>query len=449
MKHRCTVKRWSWLLGSQVQAQTLTEAVTEAVREHPVTRTELSRYQQRLEEARAQKGAYLPSVTLEGRTGYGRQESEVEGVDQSSDPHDYQRGSITLSQLIWDGNRTVNRIRQANDEADYQRWQTASAANQIALSTVQAYLEVLLNQQLVELAERNVEQHQRTAADIRRRSEAGAGTTTDTSQVEGRLARARASLVAARNNLEDARSAYIRLVGEAPGQLRLPETVDMTAIPEDLERVMAMATANNPLLIATRESVQAAGHEVAAERGDFLPSFNVEASRLTSRDYDFEGSDADDWKAELVMRYNLYRGGSDLAELRARDHALEAVRHDSDRALREVRDELRLAWNARDYLRNELPYLEQHVDASEQTRTNYRKQFDIGRRTLLDLLDSENEVYDARRARLQAEFDLRRARYRLLAVTGQLLDSMRVNVRPSADGTLIARDTPPYRGEQP
>ncbi|OHV07113.1 hypothetical protein BH688_16770 [Kushneria phosphatilytica] len=439
------MKRWYWMLGAllastSVQAQTLTEAVTEAVREHPVTRTELARYQQRLAEARAQKGAYLPSLNLEGRSGYGSHESEVEGISQQSDPHDYRRGSITLSQLIWDGNRTLNQIRQANDEADYQRWQVASAANRIALSAIQAYLDVLQQQRLVELAQSNVEHHQSTAADIRRRSDAGAGTTTDTSQVEGRLARAQASLIAARNNLEDARSAYIRYVGEAPGRLQLPEDVSMSVIPDDLDRVMAMATANNPLLIAARQSIQAAGHEVAAERGDFLPSFSVEASRLISRDYDFEGSDADDWSAEMVMRYNLYRGGSDLAELHARDHALEAVRHDSDRALREVRDELRLAWNARDYLQNELPYLKQHIDASEQTRINYRKQFDIGRRTLLDLLDSENEVYDARRSRLQAEFDLRQARYRILAATGQLLDSMQVNVRPSADGQLTADD---------
>ncbi|WP_157956913.1 TolC family outer membrane protein [Salinicola aestuarinus] len=424
-----------WILGAglaalagSAQAQTLADAVTRAVMEYPTTRTEMARYQQNLEQARAERGAYLPSVDVETRVGYGENETENDGIRQSSEPHDYRRAQITLSQLIWDGNTTLERIRQADAESDYQRWQVAAAANQVGLVTVESYLDVLLRQRLLELAERNVETHQRIAADIRRRSDLGVGTTTDTTQVEGRMAQAQASLIAARNNLDDSISSFVRYVGARPRDLTLPGDVDMSAVPADFDAAMAMATAQNPLVISASYSIAAARHEVAAERGDFLPTFRAEASRLASRDYDFEGNQADDWNADLVMSWNLYRGGIDVAEMRAREESLRAVRYDSDRSLREIRDELRLAWNARDYVRSQIGYLSQYVDATQQTRVNYRKQFDIGRRTLLDMLDSETELFDAQQSEVQAEFALRRANYRLLSATGQLLDTLEVNV---------------------
>ncbi|GHC14551.1 agglutination protein [Kushneria pakistanensis] len=425
-------------LTGGVQAQSLDEAVTQAIMENPITRTEIARYEQFREDARAQRGAWLPSVDLDARVGRGRNESEVNGLDRSSDAHSYRRGTITLTQLIWDNNRTLERVRNADSQIDYQRWEVAAAANRVGLATVETYLDVLQAQRLVELAERNVDTHQRIAADIRRRGELGAGTTTDTSQVDGRLAQAQASLVAAYNNREDAISSFLRLVGAPPRDLTPPDEVDLSPVPSDLEQALAMATEQNPILMAARYSVTAAGHEIGAERSDFLPSLSFQASRLASRDYDFEGSRANDWNADLVMSWNLYRGGIDAAEMRARQHSLEAVQYDSDRALREVRDELRLAWNARDYVSSQLPYLERHVSASEQTRVNYRKQFDIGRRTLLDMLDSETELYGAQQDQVQARFALTRAHYRLLAATGHLLDTLQISVdRGDVDGDQL------------
>ncbi|MCM2129928.1 TolC family outer membrane protein [Larsenimonas rhizosphaerae] len=425
-------KQWWWLaalcMAPAAQAQTLAEAVSQAVHENPITRTEIARYEARQADARAAKGGYLPTVDVTARTGRGRFESETNGISANSKPHDYQRASITLTQLIWDGNTTIERIRQARTEADYQKLQAAAAANSVALSSVEAYLNVLLNQQLVELAERNVEIHQDTASDIRRRAESGAGTTADATQVEGRLAQAESTLIAARNNLADAASAYQRYVGAAPTRLVEPDEPDMTALPDSLKGIQALARKYNPLLLSAEASIRSQQHQRNAERGDFWPTFSLEGSRSWAEDYDYEGVSDDDWSAELVMRYSLYRGGIDAAELRSQSHALEAVKYDSDRARREVSDELRLAWNARDYLRSQMPYLDRHVESSKQSRVNYRKQFDIGRRSLLDLLDSETEFYQSRQARLRAESDLMRARYRLLSATGQLLDTLKVDV---------------------
>ena len=413
-------------------AQSLEEAVSKAVMENPRTRLQVARHIQRLEEAEVQRGAYRPTVDLTGRLGYGKFDSEDDGVNDEDDWHDYRRLDLTIRQLLWDGDTTIERIRQAETEADYQRLQTAAEANDVALDTAGAYLDVMRDELILKYAQANLDAHRRISSDIGRRAESGLGARSDVRQVDGRLANAEASVLSARNNLEDSRSAYLRLVGELPTDLNLP-SLDTDLISADVESAYVQANQRNPLLAAARVSIDAARHEVNAEKGDNYPEFSIEGNRTLTDDYDQDESSSDDWSVELVMRYNLYRGGRDQAEIRGSEAALETVEHDNDRVMRDVRDEIRLAWNARENLKRQIDYLESYVRAATDTRESYRKQFDIGRRTLLDLLDSESELFTSQQNLIRARFDLETANYRLLSATGALLDSMNVAV-PTRQG---------------
>lgn len=411
----------------QASAVTLEEAVSKAVMENPQTRLQVSRHLQRLEEAETQRGAYRPTVDLTGRLGYGRFNSEDDGVTDHDDWHDYRRLDLTITQLLWDGDTTNERIRQAETEADFQQLQVAAEANDVALDTTTAYLEVMRDQLILRYSQANLDAHRRISNDIGRRAESGLGARSDVRQVDGRLASAEASVLAAENNLADTRSAYLRLVGEEPADLTLP-TIDTSLVSPDVESAYVQANKSNPLLAAARVSIDAARHEVKAEKGDYYPEFSLEGNRTVTDDYDQDESGDDDWSIELVMRYNLYRGGRDQSEIRGRQAALETVEHDNDRVVREVRDEIRLAWNARENLKRQIDYLESYVRAATDTRESYRKQFDIGRRTLLDLLDSESELFTSQQNLIRARFSLEAANYRLLSATGALLDSMNVMV---------------------
>ncbi|WP_367998253.1 TolC family outer membrane protein [Cobetia amphilecti] len=419
--------------GVQASAATLEEAVSRAVMENPRTRVQVSRHIQRLEEAETQRGAYRPTVDLTGRLGYGKFDSEDDGVNDDDDWHDYTRLDLTIRQLLWDGNTTIERIRQAETEADYQRLQVAAEANDIALDTAGTYLQVMRDELILKYAQANLEAHRRISNDIGRRAESGLGARSDVRQVDGRLANAEASVLSSINNLEDSRSAYLRLVGEMPSDLSMPG-IDTSLLSEDVESAYVQANQRNPLLAAARVSIDAARHEVNAEKGDNYPEFSLEGNRTLDNDYDQDKSKSDDWSVELVMRYNLYRGGRDQSEIRGRQAALEAVEHDNDRVMRDVRDEIRLAWNARENLKRQIDYLESYVRAATDTRESYRKQFDIGRRTLLDLLDSESELFTSQQNLIRARFDLETANYRLLSATGALLDSMNVAVPVQQQG---------------
>ncbi len=414
-------------------ALTLEESVSKAVMENPRTRLQVSRHIQRLEEAETQRGAYRPTVDLTGRLGYGRFDSESDNVEDDDNWHDYRRLDVTIRQLLWDGDTTLERIRQAETEADYQRLQVAAEANDVALNTSGAYLQVMRDELILKYAQANLDAHLRISNDIGRRADSGLGARSDVRQVDGRLANAEASVLSAQNNLEDSRSAYLRLVGEQPSELRLP-TIDTSLISADVDSAYVQANQRNPLLASARVSIDAARHEVNAEKGDYYPEFSLEGNRSLTDNYDQDDSSDDDWSVELVMRYNLYRGGRDQSEIRGRQAALETVEHDNDRVVRDVRDEIRLAWNARENLKRQIDYLESYVRAATDTRESYRKQFDIGRRTLLDLLDSESELFTSQQNLIRARFDLETANYRLLSATGALLDSMSVSVPVQQQG---------------
>ncbi|TVU67777.1 MULTISPECIES: TolC family outer membrane protein [Cobetia] len=414
-------------------ALTLEESVSKAVMENPRTRLQVSRHIQRLEEAETQRGAYRPTVDLTGRLGYGRFDSESDNVEDDDNWHDYRRLDVTIRQLLWDGDTTLERIRQAETEADYQRLQVAAEANDVALDTSGAYLQVMRDELILKYAQANLDAHLRISNDIGRRADSGLGARSDVRQVDGRLANAEASVLSAQNNLEDSRSAYLRLVGEQPSELRLP-TIDTSLISADVDSAYVQANQRNPLLASARVSIDAARHEVNAEKGDYYPEFSLEGNRSLTDNYDQDDSSDDDWSVELVMRYNLYRGGRDQSEIRGRQAALETVEHDNDRVVRDVRDEIRLAWNARENLKRQIDYLESYVRAATDTRESYRKQFDIGRRTLLDLLDSESELFTSQQNLIRARFDLETANYRLLSATGALLDSMSVSVPVQQQG---------------
>ena len=123
----------------------------------------------------------------------------------------------------------------------------------------------------------------------------------------------------------------------------------------------------------------------------------------------------------LRMRYNLYRGNSDQARNQQFAHLVEKAKQIRNNTRRQVEQEVRLAWVARDAINSQVPVLEDYVTDAQQTKEAYVKQFDLGRRTLLDLLNTENEMISARQSLVTARFDLLFNEYRLFHAMGELL----------------------------
>lgn len=413
-------------MAMPVMAQSLEQAIAQTLSSNPEIRSAYNEFMSRNELIDASTGDYLPSVDLEAGIGYEDYDNKL-GTKGEFDPRN---AKISIRQLLWDGSITYNDIQRNKAETEAQRYQLLSDAQDMALKATESYLDVLRAQEILALSEANFAVHQRMYSDIKKRADSGIGSTADLAQVAGRLARSNTNLLSAKSNLNDKNTAFIRTIGAYPEALEKPE-VDINYVASSLDDAMDKARKNNPVIYVASNDIEAAQQQYEQAKGTFYPSFSIEASQEWGEELDGSRGDTDEFKAMLKMRYNLYNGGSDAAKSRRAAYQINKSKDVRDRAHRMLDEGTRLAWSAMELASDQTKFLQEHVDASARTVIAYEKQFRIGKRTLLDVLNTENELFESRKAYLNAHYSGILAKYRVLNATGLLLDEMRVDVPES------------------
>lgn len=430
MKKTYLLKNIALLIGAQclaipVMAQSLEQAIAETLSTNPDIKSAYNEFQSKHQLINASKGNYLPSVDLEA--GIGHDDYKAKSPSGQYRPHN---AKINIRQLIWDGSITYNDIQRNKSETEAQRYQLLSDAQDKALKATEAYLNVLHAQDVLTLSKSNLKVHQKMYVDIKKRADSGIGSTADLAQVDGRLASSNTNLLAAESNLQDKITAFVRIVGAYPTDLVRPE-VDRNYLPISLDDALSKAQKNNPVVYIASNDINAAEYQYKQAQGTFYPSFSIEASQEWGEDLNGSAGDTDELKAMLKMRYNLFNGGSDVAKSRRAAYQINKSKDIRDRAHRMLEEGTRLSWSALTLSKKQKSYLQEHVDASARTVIAYEKQFKIGQRSLLDVLNTENELFEARKAYLTAEYDGILAKYRVLNATGLILSEMRVEIPQS------------------
>ncbi|WP_260258314.1 TolC family outer membrane protein [Vibrio intestinalis] len=406
--------------------QTLEQAVAIALDTNPELKSSFNEYKSAVKLNDASGGAYLPSLDLDAGIGYER----INPADSTGrDDTDLTRKEATLSltQLLWDGNATLNDMDRTAAEAESIRLQLVADASDMALRVTEIYLDAVKAEEVLALSESNLATHKDIYRDIKKRADSGIGSTADVSQVEARIAKAHGNLLAAQNNLIDTHTQFMRIVGQTPLGLIYPRA-DETKLPLTVDEAIDEAFANHPVIQVSVADVDAARFQYDQSKGNYYPTFSIEASQSWRDDAGGEEGSSDETIAMLRMRYNLYNGGSDqdLAERAA--YQLNKAKDLRDNAYRQVEEGLRLSWSALDLTLQQKNFLADHVDSASETVIAYEKQYKIGKRTLLDLLNTENELFEARKDYLDAHYAEQYAKYRVMNATGNLLDALLVDV---------------------
>jgi adhesin transport system outer membrane protein len=423
-------------ISFSVQAQTLSEAMQSALDVHPEVRAGVNARLAVEEQLNAAKGGYLPRV--DALAGYGREGTDNTTTRASGD-HGYKtlnRGesSLRLQQMLFDGFATSGEVARQRATVNARAYELLGTSESTALNVAEVYLEVLKRQAMVRLAEDNLRSHERIYDQITLRSERGVGRMADLDQAEARLAQARNNLITEQTNLADARVNYFSVVGSDPVELSLPQGL-AGRLPESLPAARSELLANNPFLSSAEADVKATEAQYSAAKSSFYPRFDAELSTGVDNNLDGVQGHSNEWQAMVRMRYNLFAGGSNSAELRSRSHQVNQAMDIRNNALRVLNEDLGLAWNALENARQQLPIAQQYVDYSSRVRESYQKQFGLGERTLLDLLDSENELFTAARRLEEVRYTELFTQYRIKATMGSLLQSQGV-VAPMATAPL-------------
>ena len=332
--------------------------------------------------------------------------------------------ALTLNQLLWDGGAVQHEIERLGHDKLARYFELLDATEQVALEAGRAYLDVQRFRRLVELAEDSYVQHKYTLQQIQARFKAGVSRGVDNEQVVARLALAESNLTTEIANLHDVTARYLRVVGDAPAAKLPPAPALSTAMPASPGEAMGAALRGNAAINAAIENLRAARELSDQRRSALWP--RVEARVRGGGGHNFDGT-ADqryDATAQIVLNWSLYDGGANQARIRQQARLVEQAADLRDKACRDVRQNTAIAYNDTRKLTEQAEALDRNVLSIEKARDAYRQQFDIGQRSLLDLLNAENELYTAKRAHANALFDLEVARLRALAamqrLTGQL-----------------------------
>jgi outer membrane protein, adhesin transport system len=387
-------------------------------------------------ELRQARALYYPQidVRLDAGINFSENQTTDEGnASTNQGVHDHGRwlygqrdAQVTLQQRIFDGFET-------DSEVERQKQRIVSAGNRVqdqgqvsALDATQVFLDVLRHTERVANAEENVKAHEETLRLVQRRAELGGGNVADVRQAEARLATARTNLNEIQGDLRDARATFQRVIGVEPDKLEAATLDDSMIAPDEAESVQRGLTTNPKILLAQAD-VKVADAEIEKEAAPLYPRLDLEVIGNNNRHNN--GLENTTYNATflLVARYNLYRGGADLARVREFKWRKAEAQEQLRVREREVAEDVRLSWSARQTQRDSIASLNDQVEANQNTRDVYAQQFDIGQRSLLDLLDATNELFLSKNDLITARYEELFANYRILASQGQLVQALGVS----------------------
>lgn len=413
------------LAGGPAQAQsaaTLKEAVERAVLRNPEVKFKHHNVAAAAAEQDVARGGWRPTVDFEAGSG---RESTLTPTISATRNYTHSLASIQLRQTLFDGFATQREVRRLGYNRQAAYYDLLATSDQIGLEAARAYIDVQRYRDLVILAKNNYASHADVHAKLGSRVAAGVGRRVDLEQAAGRMALAESNWLTEVSNLHDVTARYQRLTGELPADT-LATVPELDKLMPERAVFLPEAIRKNPEFLSAVANLRANRADAEVRRAEYSPKLELRASQRMDRDKDGIAGNYRDSALQMVLSFNLYRGGSDSARVNQYVAKMNAAFELRDKACRDIRQTAQIAFNDVSRLRQQLGFLAQHELSTSKAREAYRQQFDIGQRSLLDLLDTENELYQARRALAAAEFDLHLARLRVLAASGSLLPALQL-----------------------
>lgn len=399
---------------------TLKDMVEKVVTSNPEVQARYHKFLESGFDQEIARSVFLPKADVVST--YRNQEELTKNIGNTAVPH--MNNELVLRQMIFDGFRTNNEVKRLGHANRVRYYELQSVMQETTLEFMRAYIDALRYRELSQFAKDNYIVHKQLFDRIKERVDAGVARKVDLEQATGRLALAEANLLTEATNLHDVTARMQRLYGELPPDtLEFPTFFSAGVEPTSTD-ALKVAYTQNPDLLSTIEDIQAQKNQVKTDEGRYFPRLDLQARKNlgTSSDGKFSTSAAD--VLELTMNFNLFNGFADQNSIKQAAQKLNGAQDKRDKACVDTRQLVVIAYNDIERLKQQLIYRKQHKDSIENAREAYRKQFDIGQRTLLDLLDTENEYFQAKRSFTNTEFDIQTAYARTYAGQGELLNKI-------------------------
>ena len=332
----------------------------------------------------------------------------------------YPRGfAFTIQQPIFRGFRTKNSVKMAQTSVLAAREQLRSVEQTVMLNTVQAFMDVVLSQVVLNLRAQNVNFLNEQVRAAQDRLNVGEGTRTDLAQSQASLAAGRSAYAAAVAQLNQSIAVYIQIVGHRPQSLGAANGIERL-LPPTLDAGIALAGASHPDILAAAYNVDVAAYNVKIAEGAMLPTIAMEGSYSHRDDSSSVGFWSDTAAVTAQLSVPLYQGGAPSAEVRQLKETLgqQQITLDANRA--SVRQIFVSAWATLEATTAQVAAAASQVSADQLALSGVLEERKVGQRTTLDVLNAQQSLLDARLSQVQAQHDRVIAAYQVLAAAGKL-----------------------------
>jgi adhesin transport system outer membrane protein len=404
------------------------DAISEAVRSNPGVGEAAANRRATETNLRQSQSTLLPQVHFDGSVGPERfNEQDVTPPPQGNNQWLHgATGTLVLRQKLFDGLSSINEIWRQAARVDASAYRVHERTELTALDAAEAYIEVVRFTHLVSIARDNLAAHQKLLANVEARFKGGRSGEGDLDQARERVAAAQAQVADFQLSLDGARATYRRVVGLEPYNLRSPGRLN--GMPASKDDSLAVALKFNPTIRAAGADMDAAKYAFHGTAGNFLPQVSLEARASKGKNVNDVFGRQSDEQAKVVVSWDLFTSGlNSWKRAEAAERYTEATMAHA-RLQRAALESLDKAWGARTITSTRVAALIRQVEYDRKAIAAYTKEYELGQRSLIDLLNSENQLYVALVALESTRSVAVFADYQLLAAMGQLLSYLKAPV---------------------
>ena len=402
------------------------ELVLLVLQNHPDLSQAESESRMAVSRVREARSGIYPQLSFSGS--YGQEQQKLYLSNRTSTFNDQVQAQLKLTQPLYDPSLGPNVRRLKAGSLGYD-WQLVTTREQLILRTVEFYIEVIRQHQLTELARQNLKLHRNYVAQMKDIARTDIGRASDLSVAQARVALAESTFTSRMAKLESARLQWRNHSGMNSPDLSTLANLDQlitelgnVPLPQTLDQAISEALNNSPQLQKSLSEVKTNVHNLEISRSVTKPKINAEAVTRTGQNYGFVLGRQDDISVGVNLQWVLPLNPGYKYSNRAAREAIQASESAVDSTTYKVRTAVESQWF--ELLANQasLETFQAYVESSQQVVAAYSEQFKIGRRSLLDVLNAENELFTARTNAMTAISDTSLTSWRLLSLRGYLAD---------------------------
>ncbi len=412
-------------LLASLQAQTIKSSVEEILSTNPILQERLKNYNSIKEDITTAEAGYYPKLDISLGVGVETTDKSfpIKSTNTSSNFNVYQ-GSLTYSQNIFNGFETTYQVKQKEHQTISAAYSYIEKVNNTSFEMVNSYLQIMKNKELLKTAQENVDIDEEIFNKVQKLYDSGLTTLSEVNKVESSLALAKSNKIVQENTLLDVTYNIHKILGR---YIQTDEMVKPTLnikLPSSLEEATQFAILNNPSLLVSNENIKLAQAQHSEKESSFYPQIDIEISKTINNNLSGIEVQSDSFKAMALLKYNLFNGFADSSALQKSVSNIHREIEVKNNLRRQVIEGLNLSWAANTKLTEQLKYLKNYKKFSLKTLMLYSKEYDLGRRSLLDLLSAQNDFIGAKSQIITTEYNILFAKYRVLDALGTLVPTI-------------------------